>query len=154
MRRRAVLDTGVIVEYIDLEGPYHEPAETLFSAIIEGRLEALIPHPVLSETLYVSYRTYKKLGVPGPQRRAMLLVGWLYRLKTPEPRENSLDLALEAGKAKLRYGLALTDCYVLALSRMAGARPIFRQREREMEKHVEEIEREYKPIFLEDYAPP
>ena len=152
MKGRVILDTGVIVEYIDLGGPYHRPAETLFAAIIEGKLEALIPHPVLAETFYVSYKIYRKLGAPSPQRRAKLLVEWLYRLTPREPLGNGLDLALEAGKAKLRYKLALTDCYVLALSKVVGARPIFRRREREMERHLDEIERKYNPLFLEDYT--
>ena len=123
-------------------------------ALRAGRLEAIIPHPVLSETFYVAARVYSKLGVGNPEERASKLVEWLYKLPTTGVVGESIDLALEAGRAKLRYGLALTDCYVLASSKLYGAKALFRKREREMKARgvLDSLARDYDVLFLEDYA--
>lgn len=70
---RVVLDTGVIIEYVDLKGSLHEQARAVFDAVVSGRLEALIPHPVLAETFYVAVRIYSSLGVRDPLARAARL---------------------------------------------------------------------------------
>jgi len=150
-KARAVLDTGVIIEYVDESGEYHEQAEAVFNAVLRGRVEAVIPHPILAETYYVAARVYRALGLSEPGVRACRLVEWLYRLSSPTIRGEDLETALEAGRAKMRYGLALTDCYVLATAKVHRCRAVFRKREREMLKVVAELEREYPVIFLEDY---
>ncbi len=149
-----VLDTSVIIEYIDLKGSLHEQASAVFNAILEGRLNALIPHPVLAETFYVAARIYGYLGFTDSEQRAARLVEWLYRLPSVNIVGESLDLALEAGRVKLKYGLALTDCYVLAVSRLHGAKALFKRREREMTRKglIDSLSREYDIVFLEDYA--
>jgi len=152
MKTRAVLDTGVIIEYIDNKGPFHEPALVLFDTIMEGKVEVHIPNPVLAEAFYVSYNLYRSLRMPKPAVRARLLVEWLYRLASHSNLDNGVNLALETSRTMQKYKLALTDCYVLALSKIAGARPIFRRREQEMLKHLKDLEREYRPLFLEDYT--
>ncbi|MCE4613129.1 MAG: PIN domain-containing protein [Desulfurococcales archaeon] len=151
---RVVLDTGVVVEYIDLKGALHEQAWIVMESVKAGRLEAVIPHPVLSETFYVAARIYSKLGARDPEERALKLIEWLYRLPTVSIVGETLDLALEAGRAKLKYGLALTDCYVLASSKLYNARALFRKREREMGagKVLRSLTRDYEIVFLEDYA--
>ncbi|RLE86108.1 MAG: hypothetical protein DRJ96_04660 [Thermoprotei archaeon] len=149
---RVALDTSVIVEYIDQRGEYHEQAEAIFSALLAGGLTAIILHPVLSETYVVAARIYKALGLSDAELRAAKLVGWLYRLPTAEVKGLDLELALEAGRVKLRYGVALTDCYVIAASKIYGCKAVFRRREREMLPVIESLEREYSLLFLEDYA--
>jgi len=149
---RVALDTSVVIEYVDKAGLYHEQATLVFSAALSGRLELVVPHPVLAETYYVAARVYEKLGLRDPEGRAARLVGWLYRLPSARVVGADLRLALEAGAAKLRYGLALTDCYVLAAAKVYRCRPLFRKREREMEGIEEELKRHYGVLFLEDYA--
>lgn len=55
-----------------------------------------------------------------------------------------MELALEAGRAKLKYWLALADCYVLAASKIYRAKALFRKREGEMKTRgvVESLSRE------------
>ncbi len=152
MRVRLVaLDTGVIIEYIDRAGVYHELAGIVFSALAAGALKALIPPPVLAETLYVAARVYEASGAPDALERAEKLVRWLSsHPSVTVPRSTELDI--EAGKAKHRYKLALTDCYVLASSKLHGAAALFRKREAEIMRVEDELSREYKVLFLEDYA--
>ncbi|MCD6348123.1 MAG: PIN domain-containing protein [Candidatus Korarchaeota archaeon] len=148
---RTVVDTGVIVEYIDRKGELHKQASLLFSTMNAGKVEVDIPHPVLTETYYVSARLYRSLGLSDFLERAAKLVKWLYSHPMVRTVEG-LDLALKAGEIKMRYGLALTDCYVLATSEMYGCPAVFRKVEREMLPRIEELKGEFRVIFLEDYA--
>ena len=149
---RVALDTGVIVEYVDRAGPYHAQALLVFTTALSGKLELVIPHPVLAETYYVAARIYEKLGLDDPRGRAARLVSWLYRRPSVKVAEADLRLALEAGAAKIKYGLALTDCYVLAAAKIYKCKPLFRKREKEMEGIEEQLKRDYGILFLEDYA--
>lgn len=148
---RASVDTSVVIEYVDEEGECHEQAEAVFSAILSGRLEAVMPRPVLAETYYVAARVYRELGVEGPEATAAKLVEWLYRLSTVTVAAPSLDLVLETVRVKLRYGLALTDCYVIAASKIYSCPALFRKPEAETLRNIGQLRRDYKIIFLEDY---
>ena len=86
-----------------------------------------------------------------PEERAGMLVEWLHMLSTPTIRGGDAETVLEAGMAKLKYGIALTDCYVLASARVHGGKAVFRKREEEMLSVIKEIKKEYPVIFLEDY---
>jgi hypothetical protein len=66
------------------------------------------------------------------------------------PSENT-NLAIETGKAKLNHGLALTDCYVLAASKIYNCKVLFKKPEKEMIKNMDILKKEYQIIFLEDY---
>ncbi|MBS7251911.1 MAG: hypothetical protein KIH08_15170 [Candidatus Freyarchaeota archaeon] len=61
----------------------------------------------------------------------------------------SFNLDVEAAKGKMQYGLALTDCYLLALSKIRDGTAIFRKREKEI---TPDLERDFKILFLEDYV--
>jgi len=148
---RAAIDTSVVIEYIDLRGELHEQAEVVFSAALAGRLEIFIPHAVLAETFYVATKIYRTLGVERAEAVASKLVEWLYRLPTARVVGEGVQLALEAGGVKLAYNLALTDCYMLAVSKLYGCTAVFKKREREMLRNIGELERNYKLLFLEDY---
>lgn len=149
-RARAVLDTSVIAEHVNRAGKLHNQASLIFKAINAGKLEAIIPSPVIAETFYVAARVYSELRLPNPVKRAEFLVRWLDRHPGVKILRE-LDLDIEAGRIKLEYGLSLTDCYVLAASRICGAAAVFRKREKEME-NVEEKLKKFKLIFLEDYV--
>ena len=145
------MDTGVVVEYIDRGGRFHEQADTVFSSLLAGDIEVLLPHPVLAEIHYVSTRIYEALKLESPSERATKLVKWLRGLPSVRIPDGGADLAVEVGKAKLNYGLALTDCYVLAVSKMHGGRALFRKREGEMLRKADALKREYRVVFLEDH---
>ena len=144
------MDTSVIIEYVDEAGRFNEQAKAIFAALLAGKLNAVIPHPVLAETYYVAVRVYQRLGLKDPELRASKLVEWLYRLPTVSVVEG-LELAKEAGRVKLRHGLALTDCYVLAASKAFKAKAVFRRPEREMRARLNELRSEFDLLFLEDY---
>lgn len=143
------VDTGVVAEYIDLKGDFHEQAEAVFGKIAQGAIRALIPHAVLAETYYVSFRIYHVLGHKGPEQRARKLVEWLYKAPNVSVPEPSLGLALLAGDIKRRFGFALTDSYVLAAAKMVGGKAVFRKREKEMAQRLSELVSEYGVVFLE-----
>ncbi|MEM0023411.1 MAG: PIN domain-containing protein [Thermofilaceae archaeon] len=147
---RVALDTSVVVEFIDLKGRFHKQAEAIFASLLAGRLEAVVPHPVLAETYYVAVRVYSTRGLLDAEKRAEELVKWLAALPTVVVVEGA-ELAVEAGLAKLKLGLALTDCYVLAAAKLARGKALFRSREAEMVKAGERL-KEYNVVFLEDYA--
>lgn len=71
---RAAIDTSVIIEYVDEAGDHHGEAEALFHAVLAGKLEAIIPHPILVEAYYVAARLYHELGVEDPQSKSLRLI--------------------------------------------------------------------------------
>ena len=148
---KVAIDTSVIIEYIDMKGELHEQAKIIFSALLTSKLEAILPHPILVETYYVAARLYQKLKIENPQNVASKLIEWLYRLSTTIIPSEDTNLAIETGKTKLNYGLALTDCYVLAASKMHNCKALFKKPEKEMLKKMEELKKEYQLLFLEDY---
>ena len=52
---------------------------------------------------------------------------------------------------KLRYGISLTDCYVLSASKIYRGRAVFRKREKEIEGIIDLLRNEVEVVFLEDY---
>jgi len=143
------IDTGVLVEYINLAGPLHKEAKAVIQNVLAGKLLAIIPHPILVETYYVLTRIYEKLGLNNPEKRAEEFVEWLYRSPNITLAEPSLELALLAGRTKRRFGLALTDAYVLASAKICQGKAVFRRKEKEMQKKLSEIKKEYDVVFLE-----
>ena len=148
---KVAIDTSVIIEYIDMKGELHEQAKIIFSALLTSKLEAILPHPILVETYYVAARLYQKLKIENPQNVASKLIEWLYRLSTTIIPSEDTNLAIETGKTKLNYGLALTDCYVLAASKMHNCKALFKKPEKEMLKNIDRLKKEYQLLFLEDY---
>lgn len=148
---KVAIDTSVIIEYIDLKGENHQQAEVIFSALSTGKLEVIISHPILAETYYVATKIYQKLQIEKPEAASSKLVEWLYRLPTTIIPSEDINLAIETGRAKLNYSLALTDCYVLAASKMHNCKALFKKPEREMLKSLGSIKKEYQPLFLKDY---
>jgi predicted nucleic acid-binding protein len=146
------LDTGVIVEYVDLDGSFHRQAEAVIENVLARKLIAVIAHPVLAEAYYVSLRVYEKLGVEEPEDRAEKLVEWLYKSPNFVIADLTLELALLAGRIKKSFSFALTDAYVLAASKLYKGRAVFRRRESEIEEKLAELTKDYKIVFLEDYS--
>ena len=146
------LDTGTIVEYIDMAGTFHSQARAIFDSIVAGEILGLIAHPVLAETYYVSLRVYEKLELEEPEKKAQKLIEWLYTSPNIELAEQTLELALTAGKIKKEYSIALTDAYVIASSKLYKGRAVFRTREKEIQEKITELGKKYNLVFLEDYS--
>lgn len=145
------MDTSVIIEYMNLKGEFHEQAEAVFSALLTGKLESILPHPILAETYYVAARLYQRLRMENPQLVASKFIEWLCRLPTTMIPSENMELAVEVGKAKLNHGLALTDCYVLAASKICNCKALFKKPEKEMIKNMDGLKKEYQILFLKDY---
>lgn len=143
---KAVVDTGVFVEYIDRKAPYHEAARAIINSL--GQLEIVLPSITLTEICYVSARILMAAGVENALEKSVEFVEWLYSHPAVSVVDN-LTLIIEAAKLKLQYGIALADCYVLALSKLEKCKAVFRKREKEM---PEEIEEDFDVMFLEDYV--
>jgi predicted nucleic acid-binding protein len=146
------LDTGTIVEYVDLAGTFHSQAKAIFDNIVAGKILGLIAHPILAETYYVSLRVYERLELEKPESRAENLLEWLYRSPNIEIAEPTLKLALTAGKIKREFSVALTDAYVIASSKLYKGKAIFRAREKEIQENIAELGKNYNLVFLEDYS--
>ena len=145
------LDTSVIIEYIDKDAEFQEQAKAVFTCLLNGEFEAIIPHSILSETYYVSAKIYQKLGIGNPEGVSAELVEWLFRLPSVVIPTANKDLAIEAGRAKLKYCLSLTDCYVLAASQIYNCKVLFKKPEKEMASKIKELRRSYQLVFLEDF---
>ena len=143
------LDTGVIAEYVNLGGSLHREAEAVIRSVLNGTLMAIIPHTVLAETYYVTFRIYQKLGLDDAGNRAERLIEWLHRSPNISLAEPSLELAVLTGKIKGKYGLALTDAYVLAVAKIYKGKAVFRSKEREMIPILSDLIKDYGIVFLE-----
>ena len=146
------LDTGPIVEYFNVDGAFHSQAKAIFDNIIAGKIFGIITHPVLAETYNVSNRVYEMLHLEEPESRAQKLVEWLYTSPNIELAEQTLELAVTAGKIKKQYSLALTDAYVIAASKIYNGKAVFRTKESEIHRKMTELSKNYDLAFLEDYA--
>ncbi len=148
---KVALDTSVIIEYIDRKGRYHELAKAVFDSLMKGKLKVYVPHVVLAETFYIAARLFRAIGAEKPLFKAKSLVEWLYYNPRIEVIR-SLEIDIEAGVIKLKYKLALTDAYVLAIAKVLGVPALFRKKEHEMIRVLDSLRRECKIMFLEDYA--
>nr|MDO8043940.1 PIN domain-containing protein [Candidatus Baldrarchaeota archaeon] len=146
-----VLDSSVIIEYIDLDGEFHGNAKLIFENLNQGKLHGLIPHPVLAETCYVAERVYAEFDPKNAGKRSKQLVKWLFSHPHLQIVADTINLAILVGELKSKFKLALTDCYVLAVSKIHDAKAIFKKREKEMQNVINIIEKDFKIIFLEDF---
>ena len=146
MSSRVSIDTGVFVEYIDTNGAFHSLARALINSL--NRIEVFVPGVTLTETCYVTARIYKALGVRDYFSKALSFIEWLDRHPSVQV-VRAFNLDVEAAKIKTHYGIALTDCYVLALSKIKNCTAIFRKREKEIPPNME---KDFNILFLEDYA--
>ncbi len=141
-----MVDTGVFVDYMDRKSPLHRVARAVVESI--GQLEVLLPHVTLAEICYVSARILREAGIKEAFEKSVEFVKWLYSHPAVEV-VSSLELDIEAAKVKLEYGIAIGDCYILALSKLKNCKAVFRKRENEMPGRIVE---DFDVIFLEDYT--
>jgi predicted nucleic acid-binding protein len=67
-----VVDTGVLVEYINESGEYHDKVKKL----LEENNTLYVTPITLSEVIYVSYRIYKASGLNDANKYARDFVEW------------------------------------------------------------------------------
>jgi hypothetical protein len=77
---------------------------------------------------------------------------WLVKVPSVTVVAGSKDLAVEAGDAKLRYCLALTECYVLAASHIYDCKALFWKPEEDMRGKMTTLKGVYQLVFLADYG--
>ncbi len=140
----AVVDTGVLVEYINESSPHHPKVRKL----LEGNNSLYITPVTMSEVMYVGYRVYKAAGLSNANELARELFLWAsLKLKVTDVNK---DVALQAGEIKKKYGIALPDCYVIATANHLGVKALFK-REKELIAVIDKIEKEFKePIIFVD----
>jgi len=157
----SAIDTDVIVEYMDEAGDFHFQAKWIIDSITSGKLLGVIAHPVLAELYYVSYRLYERNYAvvkdnESPESRAGKLINWLFKSPNVLVPDSTVELAIEAGKIKQKFSLALADSYVIASAKSFRCKAIFKRKEEEMSrgnklKRLTE-EDSVSLVFLEDYA--
>ena len=136
-RTAFVLDTSVIVEYLDEDSPYG--VERLFDLLAAGAARVYVTPVTLSEVVYVAARIYAEAGVRDPNARAMELVEWLLALPGVALEAIGKEAATVAGTLRKKFRLALPDLYVIAVGRLRGATPLFLKLEEEMKPYEEEL---------------
>ncbi|MFQ6075044.1 MAG: PIN domain-containing protein [Candidatus Bathyarchaeia archaeon] len=147
-----VLDTGVIAEYANIGGSYNAQAAAIFKSINEGRLEASLAPPTVTELYYVMKRVYETERGEDASKRAHDFCKYVYYHPGIRVADLDFDLLVGAGRVKADYGVAITDCYVLSLSKQLGCKALFRHREVEMRPVLDRMLKEFQVIFLEDYG--
>jgi len=136
-----VVDTGVLVEYINESGEYHDKVKKL----LEENNTLYVTPITLSEVMYVSYRIYKASGLNDANKYARDFVGWIsYKLKVTEINK---DITFDAGEIKKKYGIALPDCYVIATANYLRDKALFKK-EKEILQVVNKINKEYNNILI------
>jgi len=73
---KAVVDTGVFVDYVDRKAPYHEAAKAIIDSL--GQLELILPSITLTEICYVCARIFRAAGVKKAFEKSVEFVEWLY----------------------------------------------------------------------------
>ncbi len=142
-----VLDTGVLLEYIDRQSPYRRAVEDLFEKASKRKIELLVNTITLGELLYTANQIYKAAGQPKPNLDALTYLEWLKtKVEIVVPTE---EIAVVAGELKKELRIALPDCFVVATAQKLGAIPLFRHVEAEM-RPIEHRLRELGVKFLED----
>lgn len=140
-----------MAEYANASGKFNTQANVIFNSLNKGELTAIVAPPSLSEVYYVMLRLYEKSGVEKPDENATRLCEHLYYHPNIEVADTPLSLIIEAAKIKHLLRLALTDCYVLALSEKRGCKAVFRHKEEEMKKVMDTLNERFQIVFLEDY---
>ena len=137
----AVVDTGVLAEYINESSINHEKVKVL----LEGDNTLYITPITLSEVVYVSYRIYKASGLDNANLYAIDFVNWL--LSEFEVIEINREIIIKAGEIKKRYGIALSDCYVVASADYLKVKALFKK-EKEILQAMDKLRNEFNDLII------
>lgn len=146
----AAIDTGVWVEYINKGGKYHLQARAVIDRLQGSELQAVLPPTILTEVYYVSRRVYEGvLGKAEAARRAQKFYDYIYYHPRVVVHEIDYQIGLRAGEIKCEYGIAISDCFLIALAEEQGVPAVFRHKE---EEFTHKLEEDFQVVYLESYA--
>ena len=146
------IDTGVWIEYINTRGVLHTQAKAVVDSVNQGKISAILTPLTLTEIFYVAERVYQEVHKP-PQSEihAKKLYDFIYYHPHVEVKPLEYELCLNAGIIKTRYNIALSDCFLLALSEHNNVTILFKNIESEMKQNISELIKRFDLKFLEDY---
>ena len=134
---KVVLDSSVIIEYLDEESPYKNKIEQLYNDILQKRIEAYIPMTTLSEIVYISSRIYQEANFKNPNENAIKFINWLLNYPNIKTAKITVEISLLAGEIRKIMKTSLIDCYVIATAKNMQAIPLFLKIEKEMEPYID-----------------
>ncbi len=147
------IDTSVWVEYINTGGIFHPQAKAVIDSLGKGGTEAILTPITLAEIYYVSERVYKEAYTAQESEvLAKKFYDFVYYHPHVEIKELDYELCLKAAMIKSRYKIAISDCFLFALSEKENAAILFRGKEKEMEPNMKELKNRFNLKFLEDYT--
>lgn len=147
------IDTGVWVEYINTNGAFHSQAKAVIDSVKRGETTAYLTPVTLTEIYYVAERLYREVYPPSEaEAMAKNLFNFVYYLPRVEIKELNYELCLKAGMIKSKYKIAISDCFLFALSEKENAAALFRCMEKEMKPNIKELQKHFNLKFLEDYS--
>ena len=143
-----VVDTSVLVEYLDETSPLAKLIGELFEKAIKGEVTLYTTTLVIAELLYVASRLYQEAEEKEPNVKAKEYLLWLQHQVKLNIINLDPQLAIETGEARKELKLALTDCSVLALARRLKAKPLFLKIEAEMKTVIDILKEKYDIVFI------
>ncbi|MBU4374442.1 MAG: PIN domain-containing protein [Euryarchaeota archaeon] len=147
------IDTSVWVEYINTGGVFHPQAKAVIDSLGKGGTEAILTPITLAEIYYVSERVYKEAyTAQESEALAKKFYDFVYYHPHVEIKELDYELCLKAAMIKSRYKIAISDCFLFALSEKEKVAILFRGKEKEMEPNMKELKNRFNLKFLEDYT--
>jgi predicted nucleic acid-binding protein len=147
------IDTSVWVEYINIGGVFHPQAKAVIDSLGKGGTEAILTPITLAEIYYVSERVYKEAyTAQESEALAKKLYDFVYYHPHVEVKELDYELCLKAAMIKSRYKIAISDCFLFALSEKENVAILFRGKEKEMEPNMKELKNRFNLKFLQDYT--
>jgi len=144
-----VLDTSVLVEYLDKSSPLARKVEVIFKKALNRELTLYTTSLALAETLYVTSKFYKAMGVAKPNDEALNYIIWLKEYVGLKVGNIDEILALKIGELKKKLGIALTDCSIVAYALELKGTALFRKVEKEMKPTIKNL-RDLGVLFLSE----
>lgn len=146
------IDTGVWIEYINTRGILHAEAKAVVDSVNQGKITAILTPLTLTEIFYVAQRVYQEVYAQSQSEiLAKKIYDFIYYHPNVEVEPLDYELCLNAGFIKTKYNIALSDCFLLALSERDNATIVFKNLESEMKQNKQELIKRFDLIFLEDY---
>ena len=150
--QKFAIDTSVWIESIAENSEYFEIASRFIDGIDKGKITAIVTPITATETYYISYRLYKKVGLDENEAifRAELLFNTLFSHRNIRVIAINKDLSLLAGEIKREYHISLSDSFLLAAARHENAVAVFRKIEKEMEPYIADLRENFEIVFLSE----
>jgi len=146
------IDTGVWIEYINAHGILHDQAKSVIDSVNKGKITAILTQLTLTEIFYVAERVYQEVHTQSQsQILARKLYDFIFYHPYVEVKSLDYELCLNAGIIKTKYNIALSDCFLLAISENNNTTVLFKNLESEMKQNKQELIKRFDLRFLEDY---